>query len=135
MPRAIAEARSGSSSRRAASRPVVSSRFHEWRGGAAIAYSLGNFMFVNRDPDKRSAGILQAHLTRGADGRPQLVSLALTPTVTALATFAPAPARGRDAERIATLMTKRSGRWQTRVVQTGDTLVFEPGQAPALVGH
>lgn len=99
----------------------------EWRGGSAIAYSLGNFMFVNRDLDKRSAGILQARLARGPDGHPRLAALALLPTVTALATFAPAPATGSEIARIATLMTTRSRTWQTRVVRTGSTLTFEPG--------
>ena len=99
----------------------------EWRGGSAIAYSLGNFMFVNRDLDKRSAGILHAGLARGPDDRPRLTTLALTPTVTDLVTFAPALATPRDAERIAALLAARSRPWQTRIARAGNTLAIHAG--------
>jgi poly-gamma-glutamate synthesis protein (capsule biosynthesis protein) len=78
----------------------------EWRGDAAIAWSLGNFVFANRDPDKRRTGLLEARFASamGASpgdvastaGAPRLVELAFTPMTIAPETFTPRLATPRE---------------------------------------
>jgi len=79
----------------------------------AIAWSLGNFVFRNRSPEKRQSGVLRATLTTPTSGRPTLDGLELLPTHSDKALL-PRPATTIEARAIATLVTDRSQRFGTR---------------------
>lgn len=75
-------------------------------GGAAIAWSLGNFLFKNRTPEKRMSGVLKARLEQhGADLSLAGTELLLTHSDESLR---PRPATSREAQAIARLVTARS---------------------------
>ena len=90
----------------------------EWRGGAAIAYSLGNFVFTNRTPLKRQTGVLTVRLS--GDTPPRLVDVALVPAVIRVPSFAPTPATPREASAIAEALTAASRPFGTRVTVEPD---------------
>lgn len=103
----------------------------EWRGEAAIAWSLGNFVFANRDPDKRRTGLLEARFLpatsapvgSGQRSAPRLIELAFTPMTIAPETFTPRLANPRELGPHLEAATARSdaisfvrdgGRWLLR---------------------
>lgn len=84
----------------------------------AIAWSLGNFVFRNRTPEKRQTAILHATL-RVNDSRLTLEQLALLP-VHSDRELLPRPATRREAESIARKVAERSARYGTGVTLTPD---------------
>lgn len=99
-----------------------------WRGDGAIAWSLGNFVFTNRDPDKRRSGVLVASFTPGArDEPPRLAALALAPVTIDRRTLRPRPATTREARDHLTTLGARSRPFGTSVhLDARGLLVFEP---------
>ncbi len=87
------------------------------QGRVPIAWSLGNFVFKNRDPDKRRTGILQ--LTLGATG----IDVAMLPVTIDVRTFRPRPATAQEAAEHLVVMTKRSP--GTKVTLVSGRLRFE----------
>jgi poly-gamma-glutamate synthesis protein (capsule biosynthesis protein) len=79
----------------------------------AIAWSLGNFVFRNRTPEKRQSGVLRLTLSTPTSGRPSLTHLELLPTHSDKALL-PRPATTPEARAIAALITDRSQRFGTR---------------------
>jgi poly-gamma-glutamate synthesis protein (capsule biosynthesis protein) len=94
----------------------------ELREGAAIVYSLGNFVFVNREPVKRRTGVLAVRLTE--DEVPRLAEVAILPAIIGVADFAPRPASGNDKEAIVARLESGSRRFGTVVRDLGDRVVF-----------
>jgi len=92
-------------------------------GPAAIAWSLGNFVFRNSDPDKRRSGIFEATFTRTATA-PALSAASLTPMTIDARTFAPREATAREVEQHLAAMTKRSQPFGTTVRLAGGRLEF-----------
>ncbi|PKN56224.1 MAG: hypothetical protein CVU56_17355 [Deltaproteobacteria bacterium HGW-Deltaproteobacteria-14] len=90
----------------------------EWRGDAAIAYSLGNFVFTNRTPLKRQTGVLAVRLS--GDDPPRLLEVALVPAIIRVPGFAPTPATPREAGAIAEALTTASRPFKTRVALDPD---------------
>ncbi len=89
---------------------------------AAIAYSLGNFVFWNRDPRKTETGVLSVRLSaKGA-----LERLALRPARISGPNLRPKPVVGADAERFLTRVAPYSEPFGTRVTLSGGVLLFEP---------
>lgn len=84
----------------------------------AIAWSLGNFVFRNRTPEKRQTAIL--HATLAVNGsRLTLEQLALLP-VHSDRELLPRPATRQEAAAIARLIAERSDRYDTGVTLTPD---------------
>lgn len=84
----------------------------------AIAWSLGNFVFRNRTPEKRQTAVL--HATLHLDGtRLELEALALLPVHSDRALL-PRPATRPEAAAIARLIAERSDRYGTGVTLTPD---------------
>jgi len=101
----------------------------EWRDGphgrAAIAWSLGNFVFKNRDPDKRRTGLLEVVVTRrDGDGVARVSEVALRPMTIDVRTFRPRRATAGEADEHARVMAKRSAPFGTVVQRDGERLVF-----------
>ncbi len=94
----------------------------ELRNGAAIAYSIGNALFSNRDPDKRRSGVLAVTLT--GDSSLTLSELALWPAEIHPGDFTLRPAT--EKQRTATLARLRttSAPFGTRVEERDGRLVF-----------
>lgn len=84
----------------------------------AIAWSLGNFVFRNRTPEKRQSAILHATL-RVNDSRLTLEDLALLP-VHSDRELLPRPATGPEAAAIARLIGERSARYGAKATLTPD---------------
>lgn len=75
----------------------------EWRGATPIAWSLGNFVFSNREPKKRWTGMLVATFTEG-----RVAALAFEPMTIDPRTFRPVPSDARAAaKRLAALSSAR----------------------------
>ena len=106
--------------------------WHGAHGQAAIAWSLGNFVFKNRDPEKRRTGLLEASFARTApDEAPALEALAFIPMTIDATTFRPRPATDVEARATARALSERSLSFGTTVAADGDRLVFEPGLGEA----
>ena len=95
----------------------------ERRADAAIAYSLGNFVFANRDPIKRRTGVLAIRLTE--DSPPRLAEVALLPAVISAVDFVPRPATQIERGEIHERMAAGSKRFGTVVREVGDRLIFD----------
>jgi len=98
-----------------------------WRetphGEAAIAWSLGNFVFKNRDPEKRRTGLLEAtFIASAADHPPLLHALAFTPMTIDATTFRPRPATRTEAAATARAIAERSTRFGVRVTTNAGKL-------------
>ena len=92
--------------------------------GAPIVYSLGNFVFTNRDPDKRETGLLSVRMT--TRGPAAVTELALVPAVIDPRGFFPRPARPRERARTVERLRRWSRRLNTRVKAIDDRAVFSP---------
>jgi len=99
----------------------------EWRGEAAIAYSLGNFVFTNRTPLKRQTGVLSVRLT--GDDPPRLAEVALLPAVIRVPSFAPTPATAAETIALRDALRDASRAFGTRVEVHDGRLVFLPPAA------
>lgn len=100
-----------------------------WRetphGEAAIAWSLGNFVFKNRDPDKRRTGLLEAtFITSAADRPPTLDALAFIPMTIDARTFRPRPATAAEAAATARALAERSERMRVHVRAAPDRIAL-----------
>ena len=84
----------------------------------AIAWSLGNFVFRNRTPEKRQTAVLHATL-RQNDSRLELDALSMLP-VHSDRELLPRPASPREAQAIARTIRERSARYGTEVTLTPD---------------
>lgn len=80
----------------------------ERRGDAAIAYSLGNFVFTNRTPVKRMTGVLEARVRLGPGGAVALDEVAFLPAMIALPSMSPAPAKGGERAAVVARLTALS---------------------------
>lgn len=99
----------------------------EWRGGSAIAWSLGNFVFRNRTPDKRMTGLLLARFEPDRDGgAPALTTLKLMPMTIDPRTFRPRPAIAKETREHLEVLTARSRSFGTEVSLTEGVLRFRP---------
>ncbi|TNF29777.1 MAG: CapA family protein [Deltaproteobacteria bacterium] len=96
----------------------------EWRGDAAIAYSLGNFVFTNRTPLKRQTGVLAVRLS--GDSPPRLEEIALLPAHIRVPSFAPTPATPSEAAALRDALADYSRPFETRVDLVDDRIVFRP---------
>lgn len=95
----------------------------ERRGEAVIAYSLGNFVFTNRTPEKRMTGVLEATV-RLARGAPALAEVAFVPAMIDVATFAPAPATGKARAAVVARMTTLSAALGAHLDDRGGRLLL-----------
>lgn len=112
----------------AGARAVVGHHPHVLQGverlesGAAIAYSLGNFVFTNRTPKKRWTGALELRidLARGD------LEVRLHPAMIRVPAFAPTPMSEAERERLVSRLARWSEPFGTRVerVEGGAALRF-----------
>lgn len=86
----------------------------------AIAWSLGNFVFRNRTPEKRQTAVLHLTLTKEGE-RLVLAQLSLLP-VHSDKDLLPRPATPREAQAITRLIAERSERYGTHVTLSGDRI-------------
>lgn len=95
----------------------------EFYQGGVIAYSLGNYVFVNRAIEKRRTGVLSVRIADG-DGRPRLEAIALIPAVIHPSDFSPRPATGAEAAALVKVLAAGSQKFGTRVSLVGDLITF-----------
>ncbi|MCC6622194.1 MAG: CapA family protein [Deltaproteobacteria bacterium] len=101
-------------------------------GDAVVAYSLGNFLFVNRDADKRRSGVLEVTISPGALAgpgaqgatRPVITRVALAPVTIDARTYLPRPATDAEARQTVKVLADRSRPFGTRVDWDGARVVF-----------
>jgi poly-gamma-glutamate capsule biosynthesis protein CapA/YwtB (metallophosphatase superfamily) len=98
-----------------------------FRADGAIAWSLGNFVFTNRTPEKRRSGMLEATLAKSDAGPPQLERLVLVPVTIDAATLRPRPATERERRDHLATLSARSRPFGTRVELVADAIVFSRG--------
>jgi poly-gamma-glutamate capsule biosynthesis protein CapA/YwtB (metallophosphatase superfamily) len=93
----------------------------ERRGDAVIVYSLGNFVFVNRAPEKRRTGVLSVRLSPDD----ALSEVALLPGVIHPSRFTPEPATAEQRQDLVSRLSEYSSRFGVVAVETGDRITFE----------
>lgn len=94
----------------------------EFRGDAAIFYSLGNFVFSNPTPIKRRAGVLWARFEPGPETR--LDSVELLPTYIERRGYLPVPSSGNHARETFEMMKTFSAGFGTKVEMVEGRLRF-----------
>lgn len=99
-----------------------------WRGGAAIAYSLGNFVFTNRTLAKRETGVLAVTLSDTTP--PRLLEVSFEPALIALPSFSPRPATPREAEAIGGRLAAWSAALGAKTAREGGRVRLLPPAAP-----
>ncbi len=95
----------------------------EFYQGGVIAYSLGNYVFVNRAIEKRRTGLLSVRIA-DVDGRARLDAIALIPAVIHPSDFSPRPASSTDAAALQKVLAAGSQKFGTRVSLAGDLITF-----------
>ncbi|MFT5435366.1 MAG: poly-gamma-glutamate capsule biosynthesis protein CapA/YwtB (metallophosphatase superfamily), partial [Myxococcota bacterium] len=94
----------------------------EFYGKGAIAYSLGNFVFTNRNPNKRETGMLSIRLPKA--GPVRLLELAFVPAMIQTRGFFPKLSTPKQRRRTLGRFASWSKRFGTRVVERDERLVF-----------
>jgi poly-gamma-glutamate synthesis protein (capsule biosynthesis protein) len=95
----------------------------EFYQGGVIAYSLGNYVFVNRAIEKRRTGVLSLRIA-DAGGRARLDRIGLIPAVIHPSDFSPRPATSSEATALVKVLASGSQKFGTRVSQDGELITF-----------
>jgi poly-gamma-glutamate capsule biosynthesis protein CapA/YwtB (metallophosphatase superfamily) len=88
----------------------------------AIAYSLGNFVFTNRNPDKRETGMLAVRLSK--TGPVRRLEFAFVPAMIQTRGFFPKLSTPKQRRRTLGRFAAWSKRFGTRVVERGARIIF-----------
>ncbi|MBT9558521.1 MAG: CapA family protein [Myxococcales bacterium] len=96
----------------------------EFYQGGVIAYSLGNYVFVNRAIEKRRTGVLSLRIA-DVGGRPALDRIALIPALIHPSDFSPRPATTAETTALVKVLASGSQKFGTRVSQDGDLITFK----------
>ena len=97
----------------------------EYYRGVPIAYSLGNFVFTNRTPDKRETGIFSVKLSSSVPSR--VVQVGLIPATIAIrGGFVPRLSTESESQRTERRLREWSRPWGTRVGIEHGVVIFKP---------
>jgi poly-gamma-glutamate capsule biosynthesis protein CapA/YwtB (metallophosphatase superfamily) len=104
----------------------------EWRNGALIAYSLGNFVFGPEDGARAEGAVLRVTLARDGLGRRRLREARIVPVRLAGPRGTPVPAEGPAADRLRRRVDGLSQSLGTRIDADGRVRPDDPAQAGVL---